>query len=47
MLPLALVPAVTVPLLLALHVTSIVTLARAPRSRLSAAGPLVSGATAA
>jgi hypothetical protein len=46
-LPLALVPTVTVPLLLALHVTSIVTLARAPRSRPSAAGPLIPGATAA
>ena len=30
-LPLALIPTVTVPLLLALHVTSIITLARAPR----------------
>ena len=44
-LPLALVPTVTVPLLLALHVTSIVTLARAPRPAPSAAGPLIPGVT--
>jgi len=44
-LPLALVPTVTVPLLLALHVTSIVTLARAPRPARSAAGPLIPGVT--
>lgn len=44
-LPLALVPTVTVPLLLALHVTSIITLARAPRPALSAAGPLIPGVT--
>jgi hypothetical protein len=44
-LPLVLVPTVTVPLLLALHVTSIVTLARAPRPARSAAGPLIPGVT--
>ena len=44
-LPLALVPTVTVPLLLALHVTSMVTLARAPRPAPSAAGPLIPGVT--
>jgi hypothetical protein len=44
-LPLALVPTVTVPLLLALHVTSIITLARAPRPAQSAAGPLIPGVT--
>ena len=44
-LPLALVPTVTVPLLLALHVTSIITLAKAPRPAASAAGPLIPGVT--
>src|SRR5689334_24093880 len=44
-LPLALVPTVTVPLLLALHVTSIITLARAPRRAQSAAGLLIPGVT--
>ena len=38
-LPLALVPTVTVPLLIALHVTSIITLARAPRPAPSVARP--------
>jgi hypothetical protein len=46
-LPLALVPTVTVPLLLALHVTSIITLARAPRPAPSAAGPLIPGVASA
>ena len=46
-LPLALVPTVTVPLLLALHVTSIITLARAPRPARSAAGPLIPGVASA
>ena len=44
-LPLALIPTATVPLLFALHITSMVTLARAPRPAPSAAGPLISGAT--
>src|SRR5437764_12321652 len=44
-LPLALVPTVTVPLLLALHVTSIITLTRASRPAPSAAGPLIPGVT--
>ncbi|MGH3628446.1 MAG: hypothetical protein ACRDRL_13550 [Sciscionella sp.] len=44
-LPLALDPTVTVPLLLALHVTSIITLARARGPALSAAGPLIPGVT--
>ena len=44
-LPLALIPTATVPLLFALHITSVVALARAPRSAPSAAGPLISGAT--
>jgi len=46
-LPLALVPTVTVPLLLALHVTSVFTLARAPRPAPSAAGPLIPGVVSA
>jgi len=46
-LPLALVPTVTVPLLLALHVTSVITLARAPRPAPSAAGPLIPGVASA
>ena len=46
-LPLALIPTVTVPLLLALHVTSIITLARAPRPAPSAAGPLIPGVASA
>ncbi len=44
-LPLALIPTATVPLLFALHITFMVTLARAPRPGRSAAGPLISGAT--
>ena len=44
-LPLALIPTATVPLLFALHLTSTVTLTRAPRPAPSAAGPLISGAT--
>ena len=46
-LPLALVPTVTVPLPLALHVTSIITLARTPRPAPSAAGPLIPGVASA
>jgi hypothetical protein len=34
-----------VPLMIALHITSLVTLARAARPAPSAAGPLISGAT--
>ena len=44
-LPLALIPTAAVPLLFALHITSMFTLARAPRPAPSAAGPLFSGAT--
>jgi len=44
-LPLALIPTATVPLLIALHITSMFTLARAPRPAPSAVGPLMSGAT--
>lgn len=44
-LPLALVIAADVPLMLALHITSLVTLARAPRPAASAAATLVSGVT--
>jgi hypothetical protein len=44
-LPLALIPTATVPLLFALHITSLVALARAPRPAPSAARPLISGAT--
>jgi hypothetical protein len=43
-LPLALIIAADVPLMLALHITSLVTLARAPRPASPAAGPLISGA---
>jgi len=43
-LPLALIPTATVPLLFALHITSMFTLVRAPRPAPSAAGPLISGA---
>ena len=43
-LPLALIPTATVPLLFALHITSIFTLARPPRPAPSAAGPAISGA---
>jgi hypothetical protein len=44
-LPLALIPTATVPLLFALHITSMFTLVRAPRPAPSATGPLISGAT--
>jgi hypothetical protein len=44
-LPLALIVTATVPLLFALHLTSLVTLARAPRPAPSAVGPLIPGAT--
>ena len=43
-LPLALVIAADVPLMLALHITSLVTLARAPRPASPSADPLISGA---
>ena len=43
-LPLALVIAADVPLMIALHITSLVTLARAARPAPSAAGPVISGA---
>jgi hypothetical protein len=44
-LPLALVIAADVPLMIALHITSLVTLARTSRPAPSAAGPLISGTT--
>ena len=44
-LPLALVPTAGVPLLFALHITSVSALARASRTPLPATGPLISGAT--
>jgi hypothetical protein len=44
-LPLALIPTATVPLFFALHITSVITLVRAPRPAPSAASPQVSGAT--
>jgi DNA-binding CsgD family transcriptional regulator len=44
-LPLALIVTVGVPLLLALHITSMSTLARAPRTPLPTTGPLFAGAT--
>jgi hypothetical protein len=44
-LPLALIPTATVPLLFALHITSMFALVKAPRPAPSAAGRLVSGAT--
>jgi hypothetical protein len=44
-LPLALVIAADVPLMIALHITSLVTLARASRPGPSAASPLMSGTT--
>ena len=43
-LPLALVPTVGVPLLLALHITSVSTLRRAQRAPLPAAAPLTAAA---
>ena len=45
-LPLALIPTAAVPLLLALHITSVSALARAPRTLLPAAAPRNAGATA-
>ena len=45
-LPLALIPTAAVPLLLALHITSVSALARAPRTPLPAAAPRNAGATA-
>jgi hypothetical protein len=44
-LPLALIPTATVPLLFALHLTSLLTHVRAPRPTPSAADPFISGAT--
>jgi hypothetical protein len=44
-LPLALVTAADIPLMIALHLTSLVALARASRPAPSAADPLISGAT--
>jgi hypothetical protein len=44
-LPLALIPTATVPLLFALHITSMFTLARTPRPAPSAASQVISGAT--
>lgn len=44
-LPLALVIAADVPLMIALHITSLVTLARAPRPAPPAVGPAIPGAT--
>jgi hypothetical protein len=44
-LPLALVIAADVPLMIALHITCLVTLARVPRPAPSTAGPLIPGAT--
>jgi hypothetical protein len=43
-LPLALVPTAAVPLLLALHITSVSSLARAPRTPLPATAPLAAAA---
>jgi hypothetical protein len=43
-LPLALVTTADVPLMIALHITSLFMLAQAPRPAPSAAGPLISGA---
>jgi hypothetical protein len=44
-LPLALIPTATVPLLFALHLTSVTTLVRAPRRRLPATAPLTAAAS--
>jgi len=44
-LPLALVIAADVPLMIALHITSLATLARAPRPAPTAADPVIPGAT--
>jgi hypothetical protein len=46
-LPLVLITTVDVPLMLALHITSLFTLVRAPRPVPSAAGPLISATAAA
>ena len=43
-LPLALIPTAAVPLLFALHITSVSTLARAPRTPLPATAPLAAAA---
>jgi hypothetical protein len=43
-LPLALIPTAGVPLLLALHITSVSALARAPRTPLPATGPVLAQA---
>jgi hypothetical protein len=44
-LPLALIPTAVVPLLIALHITFLQALARAPRPTPSTTGPLLTGAT--
>jgi len=44
-LPLALIPTAAVPLLLALHITSVPALRRAHRAPLPAAGPRIADAT--
>ena len=44
-LPLALIPTATVPLLFALHITSVTALVRAPRTRLPATAPLTAAAS--
>jgi hypothetical protein len=44
-LPLALIPTAVVPLLFALHITSVQALKRAPRPAPSTAGPLLAGTT--
>jgi hypothetical protein len=44
-LPLALIPTATVPLLFALHITSVTTLVRAPRTRQPATAPLTAAAS--
>jgi hypothetical protein len=44
-LPLALIPTAAVPLLLALHITSVLALRKVPRTPLPATGPLIAGAT--
>jgi hypothetical protein len=45
MLPLALIPTAAVPLLFALHITSLPALARAPRTPRPATAPLTSAAS--
>ena len=44
-LPFALIPTATVPLLFALHITSVAALVRAPRTRLPATAPLTAAAS--